>query len=87
MISMDDYFGKWLFCDDATADRKDNAAELLYRVNQLLSVADGMHGIKTPINPDTKSQVSGITYGGFRPKSCPQGAPNSSHKDGMGVDI
>lgn len=86
MITLDDYFGKWLFCDDATAECKDNAALLLYRVNQLLdtAVADGVTLLSNPI---TNSQVSGSTYGGFRPQSCPQGAPTSSHKEGMGVDI
>ena len=86
MISLDDYLGKWMFHEDATPERKDNAAILLYRVNPLLdaAVADGVVLLDNPI---TKSQVSGATYGGFRPQSCPQGAPNSSHKEGMGVDI
>lgn len=43
-------------------------------------------GVTFPDNPATHSGVSGQTYGGWRPPECPQGAPNSSHKQGMGVD-
>jgi len=43
-------------------------------------------GVIFPDNPKTLSGVSGTTFGGWRPPECPQGAPNSSHKTGMGVD-
>jgi hypothetical protein len=44
-------------------------------------------GVNFPVNPRTGSCVSGETYGGFRPQSCPIGSPKSSHKEGMAVDI
>lgn len=43
-------------------------------------------GVSFPDNPVTKNGISGNTFGGFRPKTCPEGAPNSSHKEGTGVD-
>ena len=39
------------------------------------------------INPKTKSQISGETLGGFRPQSSKVGAPKSSHKEGLAVDL
>lgn len=83
MISLSDYFGPWLGHPDATPDRVDNAEFLLEHVNRLLSA----YGKPLPINPNTKTNISGATFGGFRPQSCPQGAPGSSHKDGEGVDV
>ncbi len=86
MISYQEYFGKWLGCEDATEERKVNAIKLLTAVNQLglLAIADG---IGFPINPGTGSRVSGTEYGGFRPQSCPIGAPHSAHKEALAVDI
>jgi hypothetical protein len=55
-------------------------------VNALLLEADA-HEVELIENPATGTYVSGQTYGGFRPQSCPIGAPNSSHKQGEGVDI
>ena len=46
-------------------------------------VADG---VVFPVNRKTGSQVSGEVYGGFRPQSCPIGAPGSNHKEGRAVD-
>lgn len=86
MITAQQYFGPWLFNPDATPDRMINATDLLDKVNALMEELELM-GVKFPINPATDSQVSGQTYGGFRPQSCPQGAPDSSHKQGQGVDI
>lgn len=86
MITLADYFGPWLDCRDATDERRENAQQLLEMVNPLLDAA-AQAGVLLPINPSTGSQVSGATYGGFRPKSCPQGAEHSSHKDGEGVDV
>ena len=43
-------------------------------------------GVEFPDNPITHSGVSGETYGGFRPQSCPIGAPHSQHKEGSAVD-
>ncbi len=83
MITLDDYFGQWLMHPDATAERKTHANSLLDKVNALLFEYPG----EQHINPQTGSCISGATYGGFRPQDCPQGAPNSSHKEGMAIDI
>ena len=86
MISYQDYFGKWLGCEDATEERKTNAVRLLTAVRQLslLAESDGVH---FSINPRTRSRVSGDTFGGFRPQHCPIGAKNSAHKEALAVDI
>jgi hypothetical protein len=85
VISLADYFGPWIDHADATPARKANATKLLAAVAKLesLAVADG---VKFPVNPSTKSGVSGQTFGGFRPQCCTQGAANSSHKEGLAVD-
>lgn len=86
MITLQQYFGKWWNDPDATPTRVANAERLLLVCDELeaLAVADG---VEFPDNPATGSGVSGQTYGGFRPQSCPQGAPKSSHKDGLAVDL
>lgn len=85
MITIEQYFGKWIDHPDATPERKENAGRLLVAVEKLeqLAIEDG---IVFPDNPATGSGVSGQTYGGFRPQDCPQGAPHSSHKEGLAVD-
>ena len=85
-ILVDDYFGPWRNHPDVTDERLNNALVLLDKVNALLEEAF-LDGIDLDINPATGSYVSGKTYGGFRPQDCPQGAPQSSHKQGMAVDI
>lgn len=84
MITPDDYFGKWK--SEATPEHKANANKLLLAVNVLhdLLVAKG---VTFPYNPKTNSLVSGTQYGGFRPQSCPEGAPNSAHKQALAVDL
>lgn len=86
MITVSQYFGPWSDCDDVTEERRQNAILLLHAVSalQYFAVRDG---IEFPDNPHTGSGVSGQTYGGFRPQSCTQGAPQSSHKEGMAVDL
>lgn len=83
MITIDDYFGKWLFHDDATEKVKVNSALLLNCVNALLLD----YGVEMPVNPATNSCVAGATFGGFRPSECTQGAATSSHKEGRGIDL
>ena len=83
MITLEDYFGKWIGHPDANVQRKIHAQALLECVNALLFE----YPEDVPVNPQTNSYVSGATYGGFRPQDCPQGAPNSSHKEGMAIDI
>lgn len=86
MISIADYFGPHAESPDATDEREDNAQALLDKVNALLMEAEA-HGVELEPNPQTETLVSGVSYGGFRPQVCPQGAPASSHKEGMAVDI
>lgn len=86
MITMADYFGKFADHPDATPQVKNNARMLLSAVSELWAVAVA-DGVWFQTNPATGSNVSGQTYGGFRPQDCPVGAPKSSHKLGLAVDI
>lgn len=81
------YFGPWVKHPDATDSRKDSGCNLVAAVNPLLARYESETGNHIKVNPATGSIVSGQTFGGFRPQSCPQGAPHSSHKQGQGVDI
>ena len=85
MITLTEYLGPWADSPELTLARHDNAERLLDAVAELEKLAL-QDGVKFPINPATGSGVSGITYGGFRPQDCPQGAPHSSHKECLGVD-
>lgn len=85
MITLAQYFGPWLTHKDATDSAKKNAAELLKRCAALESEMVSA-GVVFRVNPATQSGVSGNTFGGFRPQSCPQGAPQSAHKTGEAVD-
>jgi hypothetical protein len=86
VITLDQYFGQWYGCSDMSDARLDNAERLLDACGNLEVMARDM-GVKFPENPATGSQVSGQTYGGFRPQACTQGAAHSSHKEGLAVDI
>ena len=86
MISPDDYFGPWLECEDATAERIDAAEAMLVKVDAILTEAE-QNGVPLDMNPKTGTLVSGEQYGGFRPQSCPEGAPHSAHKEGRAVDV
>lgn len=86
MISPSDVIGPWRNSPDLTQDRLENINDLIPPVNALLAKAKAA-GIPLPINPKTGTQVSGEQYGGFRPQTCPIGAPLSAHKQGMAVDI
>lgn len=85
-LDLENYFGVWITSPDATPERVDNANDLCRAVNGLLAEAEA-NGVTVHLNPVTGSCISGSTFGGFRPQSCPQGAPHSSHKEGAGVDI
>lgn len=87
MITIEEYVGPHGCTPDWTLARLDNAEHLLLQVNALLEDVTTRFALEPEVNPNTGSQVSGETFGGFRPQSCPQGAPNSSHKEGLGVDI
>ena len=86
MISKQQYLGIHSKSPDLTAVRLANIDLLLQSVNRLM-----MLGIKEGIifatNKNTGSQISGETFGGFRPQSCSIGAPKSAHKEGLAVDI
>lgn len=86
MITAAQYFGLWNDHRDVTEEIRRDTDVFLEKVNALLFTAQ-MSGAAPPINPLTGCQISGTQYGGFRPQSCPQGAPKSSHKVGRGVDI
>lgn len=85
MITLEQYVGPHKDSPDWTPERQVNAKRLLEECADLEAemIADG---VSFPDNPATESGVSGQTFGGFRPQDCPQGAPNSSHKEGSGVD-
>lgn len=85
MITLAQYVGPHSDSPDWTPARQQAATEFLYVCKALEEemVADG---VEFPDNPATGSGVSGQTFGGFRPQNCPQGAPNSSHKQGTAVD-
>jgi len=86
MVTIQEYFGKFHDHPDATQERKENAEALLLACGNLqkYALADG---IKFQTNPFTRTIISGQTLGGFRPQSCPQGAPKSSHKEGLAIDL
>lgn len=86
MITIEQYVGPHAASPDWTPERQSNAARLLAKCEELQARMEA-DGVLFQINPATKSQVSGLTYGGFRPQSCPQGAPQSRHKRGKAVDI
>ena len=87
MISIEQYFGKYTTKHkDVTPSRYANAQRLLGKVNSLMQTLI-QKGVEFPVNPVTKSQISGDKNGGFRPQDCPIGASNSAHKECMAVDI
>lgn len=86
VITLSDYFGPWADHADLTPERRDNAVRLLAAVNPLLKHLE-QNSIRTRHNPRTGTLVSGDVFGGFRPQSCPIGAPLSAHKTGEAVDV
>ena len=91
MITVAQYFGPKFTHPDATPERVNNAVRLLDRVNALLDTARTLGVYKDWVDPDTGSQVSGAKGGsgdgGFRLSTSATGAPNSTHKQGQGVDV
>ena len=86
LLTLDQYFGPWRNHPDATKLRRENAVRLLWSVDHLAAIA-AADGVVFKPNPKTGSIVSGQQYGGFRPQSCCEGAQNSSHKEGLAVDL
>lgn len=87
MITYEQYVGEWSTSPDLTPERIKNIKDNLLPKVEALFVHLVLAGVDFKTNPATKSQVSGQTYGGFRPQDCSQGAPKSSHKEGLAVDI
>jgi len=86
VITIDQYFGIYANHPDAGPGMYASAEKMLERVNALLSQAES-EGVTLQTNPNTNSQVSGETNGGFRPQDCPIGAAKSSHKQARAVDV
>jgi len=86
MITLAQYFGPHATCADRTPQTDVNATVLLGRVNALIAEMQAA-GIVFLRNSATGTQISGQTYGGFRPQACTQGAADSAHKQGQAVDL
>lgn len=91
MITLPDYFNSKFDHPEATEAMKDNARQLLDRVNALLDEARqaGVYG--DWIDADTGTCVSGSRGGsgdgGFRLQASATGAPRSAHKTARAVDV
>jgi len=86
IITFGQYFAGWIDSPDATNERKNNAERLMLAVAKLMDMLE-LAGVNFPVNDNTHSQVSGCTFGGFRPGNCCQGSNHSAHKEGLAVDI
>lgn len=80
MISLDDYFGRVSHIETPSDEVRENAVELLDRVNPLLDDC-------API----EAAVSRVTNSGWRPAAynaaVPNAAPKSKHITGQAIDI
>jgi hypothetical protein len=85
-LTLAQLFGTYARHKDVTTAITENATRLVIAVNTLKHFLE-TSGVKFEINPGTRSIVSGLTNGGFRPQSCKIGAPNSAHMEGLAVDI
>ena len=87
MITYDEYVAKHKDSPDLTEEIKENIEKLLLpKVNKLLIYMKDW-GVSLHVNPSTKSFISGVDFGGFRPQYCPIGAPKSNHKRGLAIDV
>lgn len=86
MITMEQYAGKWGDEFNASVVYPVNAQILLNQVNAILDHLES-EGCEVKTNPITGCWVGGESFGGFRPQSCPIGAPASAHKTGEAIDI
>lgn len=86
VITIQDYVGIHFKSPDWNESRKNNGI-LLLRSYEALREDMISCGVLFPDNPKTGNGISGQTFGGFRPGDCPQGASNSSHKEGLGIDL
>lgn len=87
MITQEQYFG----AKPHSPEQDALATALLTRVNILLDDAIGSGAFTLIHDPDTGTQISGSKGGagdgGFRLPGATTGAPNSSHKQAMAVDV
>ena len=86
-ITLSDYFAGYAGHPAITAEHRASAEMLLVQVSALLADLIVGGDADLDINPQTGSLISGHKNGGWRPPECPEGAPNSSHKQGKGIDI
>ena len=86
MITIQQYAGKWLDKPEWTKELQANAERLLAKVNEMIEIAKA-DGTQFHINPKTGSLISGSGLGGFRPQDCKIGAPRSSHKQALAIDL
>lgn len=92
MLSIDDYFGAKINCEEVTLAMRARAEEvLLPRVNRILDAAYEAGAYDNAVDPDTGTQISGarggVGDGGFRLSNSHTGAVNSKHKQAQAVDI
>jgi len=91
MISFEQYFGFKLPL--APVEHRENAIDLLLKVNALLEYAasDPTCGWNWPVDPDTGCCISGTKggggNGGYRLENSKTGTAHSKHKQGRAVDV
>ncbi len=85
-ITPKDYFAGYHDHPEISQFHRSQAAGMLVLVNKLLGHAL-TKGVALKSSPNTGSLVSGMRDGGWRPQTCPIGAPQSAHKQGMAVDV
>lgn len=85
-ITRADYFAGYPGHAEITPELEAAADALLAPVNKFLFRA-AQAGVPIRRNPVTGTAVSGQQNGGWRPQSCPIGAPRSKHKIARGVDV
>lgn len=87
MITYEQYAGEFILSTDLTGRIEENIRNILIPTINDLCAYMKSRDVIFHINPNTDSCISGQRYGGFRPQSCPIGAPKSNHKMGLAVDI
>jgi hypothetical protein len=85
-VDYNDYIKAYKDHPGITVKVKENAIDMLVKVNALLTECVE-NGWEYRVNPVTGTLVSGQDNGGWRPPECPIGAATSSHKEGRGIDI
>lgn len=85
MITSAEYFRK-----PHSAAQEAATVDLLDRRNRLRADWSAATGMTAPVDPDTGTEISGKKGGdgdgGFRTPGSREGAANSSHREGRGVD-